>query len=299
MTKTFFEITAQAGTTPHVYIFDEIGGYGISAKNFIDAIAPHKGGPLNVTINSPGGSVFEGFAIYEELNNWGHPVHINVGPLCASIASAIAMAGTTITASETSMIMVHNPRTFIEADANECRKWAGTLDKIRDTMAGVYAKRAKKSRAELIEAMDSETWLTAAEAKAWGFIDAISAPVRSAAEFNLKNFAKVPGAITARIDTAALVARCNDFEQKYKAEVRQRIAAKVEALQPGRFPLAQSDKWIEDAMKDETVLDRLAEISQAPIGTEPVAGEFNHIQNSTLENLNKAHAEKLKKLRGR
>lgn len=286
MTKTWFEISARAeATTAEAYIFDEIGAYGVTAKDFITALEPYKGRALKVRINSPGGSVFEGLAIYNALTNWTAHVECHIEGLAASIASVIAMAGKTIIAPENAMIMIHDPSAMIDGNAVELRKFAGTLDKIAGNMAAIYANRTKRPLAEISQIMAGEKWFTAAEAKAAGFIDSISAPMRIAAQFNLKAYAKVPPALVP--DVVALQSRVAELEQKYDAEVRQRITTKVEALQPGRFPIAQSERWIEDALKDETVLDRLAEISQSPLGTEAVSGEFTPTANNQLE---QAHA---------
>jgi len=133
---------------------------------------------VEVRINSPGGSVVEGLAIYNALKS-RQPV-VFVDGVAASIASMIAMAGRKIIAAENALMMIHNPWVDAQGNAGELRKTADQLDRFRDAMLGAYARTGIPA-AELIELLAAETWLTSAEALALHFIDEIAEPLRYAA----------------------------------------------------------------------------------------------------------------------
>jgi ATP-dependent Clp protease protease subunit len=127
-------------------------------------------GDLTVRINSPGGSVFDGFAIYNLLRAHDGSVTVYVDGLAASAASVIAMAGNEVVMGAASMMMIHDPWTMSIGDANEMRKTADTLDKIRDSIVDAYATKAVDiEREEIATMMAQETWMTASEAQEFGF----------------------------------------------------------------------------------------------------------------------------------
>src|SRR5690606_20024488 len=104
---------------------------------------------LNVFINSPGGSVFQGQAIYNILKRQKARVNVYIDGLAASIASVIAMAGDTIFMPKNAMMMVHNPWTFSIGNAQDLRKEADTLDKIRETLIEAYLSKAGDALTEV------------------------------------------------------------------------------------------------------------------------------------------------------
>jgi len=160
-----------------LYIYDVIGedwyGEGVTAKKLISQLAAAKGKKVNVRLNSPGGSVFDGVAIYNALVRHDGGVETFIDGLAASIASVIALAGSKVTIAENAMVMIHNPWTFAYGEASELRKVADTLDQVRETLLNTYETRTKKERKELGETMDAETWFTAQEAKAFGLVDEV------------------------------------------------------------------------------------------------------------------------------
>lgn len=128
---------------------------------------------LRVYINSPGGDVFAGQAIYSMLKRHPAQVHVYVDGLAASAASLVAMAGDTVIMPRNAMMMVHNPWTFVAGDSAFLRQVADELDKIRESMLAVYESRTGLERAKVIELLDAETWMTAEEAVELGFADEI------------------------------------------------------------------------------------------------------------------------------
>lgn len=187
--KPFYSIKAQTPTIAEVWIYEQIGEHwwseGITAKKFCQDLTDLKCDTINLHINSPGGSVFDGQAIYNSLVRHPATVNVYIDGLAASIASVIALAGDKIIMGDNALYMIHNPWGATQGTAEEMRKCADVLDKCKDTIVNVYAKRCNLSAADIIAAMDAETWYSATEALAAGFIDEVGATMAPA---NLKQF---------------------------------------------------------------------------------------------------------------
>jgi ATP-dependent protease ClpP protease subunit len=192
------------GKSAEILIYDVIGATwdgGILSKDFVEQLAA-LGDVDNITvrINSPGGNVFEGIAIYNALKTHPATINVQVDSLAASIASVIAMAGDAISISDTAMVMIHNPATFAYGDENDFRDIADLLSKIRGAqLLGAYA-RTGKTPDELIAYMDVETWFTAQEAVDAGFADKIldsgtKTPAGAEERFDLSGFRNVPNSV--------------------------------------------------------------------------------------------------------
>lgn len=138
---------------------------------------------INLHINSPGGSVFEGIAIYNMLKQHKATVNTYVDGLAASIASVIAMAGDTIFMPRNSMLMIHNPWTMAVGNASDLRKQADELDTITKSSVVTYLNKAgdKLDEETLKQLMDEETWLTADESIGYGLADEVLEPNKAAA----------------------------------------------------------------------------------------------------------------------
>lgn len=204
--RPWFRVKAVAEGEADVYIYDEIGdswwGDSTSAKDFVDQLKAL--GPvaqINLHINSPGGSVFDGVAIYNTLRANPASVTTYVDGYAASIASIVALAGDRIVMPANTMLMIHNPWSLAIGDANEMRSVADSLDKIREAMVSTYLGRTTKDETELLAAMDAETWLTAADAAEWGFADEVTEPLQAAAlsrfDFAALGFRHAPAASAA------------------------------------------------------------------------------------------------------
>jgi len=169
--KNWYEIKAQAKSDLpiEVLIYDEIGGWGITAAQFVRDVKALGNGPINVRINSPGGSVFDGLAIYHYLSS-RPDVTVTVDGIAASIASIIAMAGTKRVMPASAYLMIHNPWTGAIGDANDLREQADLLDKLGETLAGIYAKVTKKGKEAIRAMMDAETWIDGNMALSDGFM---------------------------------------------------------------------------------------------------------------------------------
>lgn len=126
---------------------------------------------IKVFVNSPGGDVFAGQAIYSMLKRHSAKISVYVDGLAASIASVIAMAGDVVYMPKNAMMMIHNPWTWAAGTAEDFRKIADDMDKIRESIIVTYEDKTGLKKDEIIELMDAETWMTAEEAVIFGFAD--------------------------------------------------------------------------------------------------------------------------------
>lgn len=171
---------AAGKTVAELRIYDDIGFWGTTAKAFVnelDAVAKDADEIL-VAVNSGGGDVFDGFAIYNALRRYSGKVTARVDGIAASAASLVVMAGDTIVMPENAMMMIHNAWTIAAGDAAQMRKTAELLDKTRDGIVAAYRNKCGLTDDEIVAMMDAETWMTASEAKDRGFADQIEAPVK-------------------------------------------------------------------------------------------------------------------------
>ena len=130
-------------------------------------------GPITLHINSPGGDCIAASQIYTMLMEYPHDVTVQIDGIAASAASVIAMAGTKVCMSPTSLMMAHNPFTMAMGDTDEMRKAIQLLDEVKESIINAYQIKTGLSRAKLSHLMDSETWMNARKAKELGFCDEI------------------------------------------------------------------------------------------------------------------------------
>lgn len=128
---------------------------------------------LNIYINSPGGSVFAGQAIYNIIKRQKAQTNVYIDGIAASIASIIALAGDKVYMANNSLYMIHLPFTIALGNSDDFRKLADTLDKVTEISINVYEEKTGLERKEIKEMLKNETWMTADEALEKGFIDEI------------------------------------------------------------------------------------------------------------------------------
>jgi ATP-dependent Clp endopeptidase proteolytic subunit ClpP len=172
----YYAPTNSAGDPATVQIFDQIGedwygGSGLSAKQFSDVLNEIGNGPLLVEINSPGGNVWDGLSIYNQLRGRKAPVTTRVVGIAASIASIIALAGDRVEMADAALMMIHDPSGMASGTSEDMRKMAEALDQHAEVLVGVYAKKTGRSPESIRAAMRAETWFTTAEALAFGLVD--------------------------------------------------------------------------------------------------------------------------------
>jgi len=170
---------AAANEPANIQIFDQIGedwfsNSGVTAKSFAETLQAVGPGPLNVEINSPGGNVWDGLAIYNMLRGRQAPVTTKVVGVAASIASIIALAGDTVEIADAALMMIHDPSGLAAGTSEDMRKMADALDQHAAILAGVYEKKTGKTASAIRAAMKAETWFTSAEAIDFGLADSIT-----------------------------------------------------------------------------------------------------------------------------
>lgn len=144
---------------------------------------------INLYINSPGGSVTEGCAIYSALKRHKAVKNVYIDGQCSSIASVIAMAGDKIAMSPVATMMIHNPITALAGDAEEMRKTANILDIMKETIINAYVTKSHLSREEISNLMDTTTYFTSKQAIEKGFAtEEIVFDVKNSEFSNLENF---------------------------------------------------------------------------------------------------------------
>ena len=204
-------ITAKAKDEIEILLYEMIGmdfwtGEGTTAKSFAEDLKAAGDGirKIHLRVNSPGGNVFDGLAIYNTLLSHGAKITAQVDGLSASIASVITMAASEISMGDNAMMMIHNPSTVVGGDAPEMRKMADTLDKVKTSMITSYRRHSKQSPEEIGALMDAETWMTAEETVENGFAEKVTTPEGDEADVAanfapiLAKFRKVPAQIAAR-----------------------------------------------------------------------------------------------------
>ena len=183
--RKWYTVDALSGAHAEIWIYEEIGsdfwGEGLTAKKFVEELAALDVEHIALHINSPGGSVFDGQAIYNALVRHPASVTTYIDGVAASIASVVALAGDTVEMAANALFMIHDPWGATAGTAADMRTMAGLLDKITGTMLDVYEAKSALDRADIAAAMSAETWYTAAEAQAAGYADSIGTPVQVAA----------------------------------------------------------------------------------------------------------------------
>jgi len=169
-------VRAEASDDRTISILDVIGydwwtGEGVTAKRIAGALRNLGPGPVTVSINSPGGDMFEGLAIYNLLREHDGDITVKVLGLAASAASVIAMAGDTVQIARAGFLMIHNCWVLAIGNRHDLREVADTMEPFDAAMADIYAARTGLSVEEIQKQMDGETWINGSSAVDQGFAD--------------------------------------------------------------------------------------------------------------------------------
>lgn len=224
-----FAVQAAAEETT-VWLYDFIGfdawsGTGVSAEAFAKEIAAINTPVIRLRINSPGGSVFDGRAMYAALKNHPSKVIASIEGVAASAATSVAMAADEVQMVKGSMFMIHNAWTFAMGNANDLIETAALLEKIDGNLADDYTAKTGASADQVREWMSAETWFTAQEAVDAGFADAVVDGPQASASYDLSAYGDKAPKATARVEVtvSADVDESNDA-----AKVAAEVAAQVE-----------------------------------------------------------------------
>jgi ATP-dependent Clp endopeptidase proteolytic subunit ClpP len=193
----WFEMKAKGNDAIEILIYDEIGGWGVTAKDFAIQLNNFKD-VKNITLrlNTPGGSVMDGNAIFNSLKRHKARVNVEIDGMALSMGSVIAMAGDTISMAQNAMFMIHNPWGMAIGDSEELRKTADVMDKMKGTIITPYVNKTGMSAESVSNLMDAETWMNADEALEAGFVDSVTDAIEIAANFDLSKFHNVPDSLT-------------------------------------------------------------------------------------------------------
>jgi ATP-dependent protease ClpP protease subunit len=167
----WYEIKAVGNDTTEVYIYDEIGYWGVTATSFVNELRQVRTANIDLHLNSPGGDVFDGLAIYNALISHPANVDVYIDGLAASAASYIALAGDTVKIARNAMVMVHDAMGFCIGWASDMHEMGDLLDKISDDIADIYAQKTGAEKADWRAAMLAETWFSGEEAVEAGLAD--------------------------------------------------------------------------------------------------------------------------------
>ena len=247
---------------PVVYIYDGIGMFGVSAEEFVQDFDGINAEKITLRLNSPGGDVFDGIAIYNSVK--GHPaeVKVKVDGLAASAASLIAMAGDTIHMSEASMMMLHEPWGFTIGNASEHRDTAALLDKIGEQALDIYSARSGIDKEDLRAIAAAETWFTGPEALEAGLATSVdeggSSAQNASLMFDLSVFSNTPEEI--QFEPSDDVTR-RGIEQALKSVGLSR--KEIRTLMKAGYTSSQSQNADEDEISaTDFTLDKLRRLSQ-------------------------------------
>ena len=264
-------VNPQARATPKkgtLYLYDAIGedgfGGGINAIQVVDALKELKAGgskELEIRISSPGGSVFDGIAMYRAISEWDGPKTAYVDGLAASAASFVMLAADKVHAGAEAMIMVHEAwgALFTAGTADEiiaaAAELAEPLRKANDSIVSIYVQRTGNSEAKVRSLMAAQTWMTGPEAKAAGFLSEVIADERE----------KV-GTVTDA--AAAIISKFKNAPPAVAAMASSDVVRKMEArLLWSRVSQAQAGKGVAPAGAGKAAVLNTMRLSGAKEGT--------------------------------
>ena len=269
-----------------VSIYDEIGLGGVTAKQFAADLKKLKGQHIDLRINSVGGSVIEGAAIFNALKRHKGGLTVHIDGLAASMASVIAMAGEETRIAENALLMIHNPWSMTMGDAADLRKEAAVLDKLKATLVNAYVRKTGQPRAAIEQMMDDETWLDATEAVAMGFADEIEDGIEAAASIT-------PEGARARFDKFS-----NSMARKSANLPKAEEAAPVEVIAEPVVEQPVTDGAVDISSEDnmnaelQAKVDALQAELNAKVEAEAVVAQASEDIAKELETL-KAEVERL------
>lgn len=173
--RPWYRVANQAAGPTQIHIYNDIGMGGVCAEDLVDDLSKING-PVELRLNSGGGEIFEGIAIYNAL--CARDVAVYIDGLAGSAASFIAMAASPgkLRMAKTATMMIHDGQAIAMGNASELMSMVGVLERESEKIAAIYAERTGKDTAYFRGKMKAETWYNAAEALAEGLVDVVFDP---------------------------------------------------------------------------------------------------------------------------
>lgn len=275
MKKSWFSINNKTDAEAEVCIYDEIGMWGISAKDFLTELKGVGNRRIVLRINSPGGEVFDGLAIFNRLSEHAPGVEVRIDGIAASMASVIAMVGSPIKMAENALMMIHDPNGICMGDAGDMRDLADMLDKVKGCLVGAYTKKTGKSAEDIAAMMAEETWLNATEAKEQGFIDETTDSLKIAANFDRL---KMTGKLEERQNEIDATPNNDKSVQMNTAEATPPTAAEIELQAINAKKVAEAAAAEVKRIRDEATTTERQRVTDIRAW----AGEVSKVQNIDL-----------------
>ncbi|WP_435237475.1 ClpP-like prohead protease/major capsid protein fusion protein [Psychromonas sp. PT13] len=267
--NSWFSIKAQSNNSAVIKLYDEIGGWGVTAKSFAQELAA-LGDIKNIElrIDSPGGDVFEGITIYNLLKGIDAYVTVYVDGLAASMGSVIAMAADKIIMPATAFMMIHKPWGGQVGDADDLRAYADLLDKVEVTLSETYMKKTGLSADAIADLLKEETWFNGAEAVEAGFADELSPQSQTTHYANSKRMENynMPEKLKAMLKPKASVnpAASHDTPApKSEADILAKVQADETARRTGISNIFANFGGKHKALENECLLDMSCSIDAA------------------------------------
>ncbi|EAA2610826.1 Clp protease ClpP [Salmonella enterica subsp. enterica serovar Senftenberg] len=237
-------IKAAATDDNSISVFDVIGqdywGEGVTAKRIAGALRAMNGADVTVNINSPGGDIFEGLAIYNLLREYEGNVTVKVLGIAASAASVIAMAGDDIQIGRGAFLMIHNCWVYAMGNRHDFAELAQSLEPFDTAMADIYAARSGLDMAAVQKLMDAESYIGGSDAVAKGLADSLlSADAVSAGD-------ESPAAALRKLD--ALLAKTNTPRSE-----RRKLIKALSGGMPGAVTTNDGTPGAAEDIKPETL----------------------------------------------
>ena len=275
MKESWYNIQSQASAeSVDVYLFNEIGMWGVTAQDFIKDIKEYKGQPMDLHVNCVGGDVFDGMAIYNVLKKRTQKTTVYVEGIAASMGGIIALAGDEVIMSENSLYMIHNAWGGTMGEASDMRKYANILEKLSNESADIYSKKTGLPIEQVKDMMNEETWMNAEEALGFGFIDSISDAVKVAAKVDVSKFKNITS------DKVKQTLNINLKNSKMTEDLKNWFNNKVEEIISS---VSKSDETVESTGN--------VEVEVTIVDEEEVAKKLSNFEasvkslNSTIANL--------------
>lgn len=181
----WYRIENKAGSAPRVYIYDEIGFFGVTAQDFVKDLNEIDADEIDLRLNTPGGNAFDGLAIYNALRDHKATVTATVDGLAASAGATIFQAGDKRVMNRSTEMMIHNASGLVLGTADDMREMAERLDAFSRDIANIYAERSAMDLDQAVAAMKAETWYSADEAVEAGLADEVAGSDKADNSFDL------------------------------------------------------------------------------------------------------------------